>query len=215
MFGGLSNKSNVQYSIRAQRGDTSTVTIYFDEVYARDGIGTSIVPYDLESVQVLKGPQGTLFGASATGGAIVYTYQKPTNELEGQITGSDGNYNYFQTNGVLNIPLGDQNAVRISGVYSRRDGYTKILSGGTSDGDDRYAFRLQWAFTPNEFFDNRLVYEKFHWDEDGNGGVFTDLDGYIQPLACDRSRNWRVAFPGQFKRRSISVLPDSPKPRPV
>src|SRR3546814_831176 len=82
--------------------------------------------YDLASVQVLKGPQGTLFGKSSTGGAVLFTPIKPSNEFGGYIDTQIGNYDMLELQGALNVPIiKDVLAVRFAGDVVRRDGFTK------------------------------------------------------------------------------------------
>lgn len=108
-------------AIRAQRGDKSVIS-YFAEV-----AGLRPQYFDLDSIQVLKGPQGTLFGETATGGVLLYTPKRPGNELEGYFSAEAGNYGYTAFEGALNVPIvPDLWSVRVSGQVRRRDGYTTV-----------------------------------------------------------------------------------------
>ncbi|MDE8652238.1 TonB-dependent receptor [Novosphingobium album (ex Liu et al. 2023)] len=101
--------------------------------------------FDLQNVQVLKGPQGTLFGRNTTGGAVLIVPQKPTDNLEGYVEGSYGNLGMYRFQGVLNVPLADTFKVRLGVDRQKRDGYIHNQSGiGPKDyGDvDYWAFRL-------------------------------------------------------------------------
>jgi iron complex outermembrane receptor protein len=128
------------FSIRGfiQEGRTSpSVGVYFaDVVSPRANSGTTSgngagvgAFFDLQNVQVLKGPQGTLFGRNTTGGAILLVPQKPTDRLEGYIEGSLGNYNMHRLQGVLNVPLSDTFRVRGAVDWQQADGYLKNRSG--------------------------------------------------------------------------------------
>lgn len=128
------------YAIRGfnQEGTTApTVGLYFADVVglrAQSGTtgGNSVGAgafMDLQNVQVLKGPQGTLFGRNTTGGAVLLVPQKPTGNLEGYIEGSLGNYDMRRVQGVLNVPLADTFKVRIAVDRNKRDGYMKNMSG--------------------------------------------------------------------------------------
>ncbi|HEX8031459.1 MAG TPA: TonB-dependent receptor, partial [Vicinamibacterales bacterium] len=111
--------------VRAQGGTTSGNTL---------GAGTFT---DLQNVQVLKGPQGTLFGRNTTGGAVLVVPQKPTDNLEGFIEGSIGNYDMRRVQGAINLPLADTFKVRFSADRNVRDGYMKNHSGiGPKDYND-------------------------------------------------------------------------------
>ncbi|PEQ11948.1 hypothetical protein B2G71_14295 [Novosphingobium sp. PC22D] len=101
--------------------------------------------FDLQNVQVLKGPQGTLFGRNTTGGAILIVPQKPTDFLEGYVEASYGNLDMYRFQGVLNIPLAETFKVRMGVDRQKRDGFIHNKSGiGADDfGDvDYWAFRL-------------------------------------------------------------------------
>ncbi len=128
------------FSIRGfiQEGRTSpSVGVYFaDVVSPRANTGTTSgngagvgAFFDLQNVQVLKGPQGTLFGRNTTGGAILLVPAKPTDKLEGSIEGSVGSYNMHRLQGVLNVPLGDTIRVRGAMDWQQADGYLKNKSG--------------------------------------------------------------------------------------
>jgi iron complex outermembrane receptor protein len=117
---------------------SSAVGTYFAEVVAPRG-GAGAFPggdgagpghlFDLQNVQVLKGPQGTLFGRNTTGGAVMLTPVKPTRDFEGYIEGSVGNYSMRRVQGVVNLPLGDSVRVRLGADHQTRDGTLNNVSG--------------------------------------------------------------------------------------
>lgn len=120
----------------------------YDGVYVGRPTGTVGVFYDLERVEVLKGPQGTLYGRNATGGAInVIPVQPKPGDFSGHGSLSYGNYDALIAEAAVNIPMGDDGALRISGMRSKRDGYNRD---GTSD-EDIAALRVQLKarLTPN------------------------------------------------------------------
>jgi iron complex outermembrane receptor protein len=113
-------------------GTAPTVGVYFaDVVSPRAGLSTSSAGdsisqgsfFDLENIQVLKGPQGTLFGRNTTGGAILIVPRKPTNDFEGYIESSAGNYDMWRVQGVVNVPLTDYARVRLGFDRQTRNGY--------------------------------------------------------------------------------------------
>ncbi len=116
---------------------TASVGFYFAEVVAPRGGGSITAGdgggpgsmFDLENVQVLKGPQGTLFGRNTTGGAIMLTPRKPTDEFEGYVEGSVGNYDMRRLQGVVNIPVNDRVRMRFGIDTQERDGFLKNKSG--------------------------------------------------------------------------------------
>jgi iron complex outermembrane recepter protein len=128
------------FSIRGfiQEGRTSpSVGVYFADVVApransgtTSGNGAGVGQFfDLENVQVLKGPQGTLFGRNTTGGAILLVPTKPKDKLGGYLEGSLGNYNERRLQGVLNVPLSDTIRARAAFDWNKQDGYLRNRSG--------------------------------------------------------------------------------------
>jgi iron complex outermembrane receptor protein len=116
---------------------SATVGTYFADVIAPrgggstsggDGAGPANL-FDLQSVQVLKGPQGTLFGRNTTGGAVLLVPNKPTDRIEGYLEGSYGNFEMFRVQGVLNLPISDSIRLRLGVDRMARDGYQNNVSG--------------------------------------------------------------------------------------
>ena len=113
-----------------------TVGVYFADVVAprlssniTSGNGAGVGDlFDVQNVQVLKGPQGTLFGRNTTGGAILIVPQRPTGRLEGYVEGTYGNYDQRRLQAVLNVPLADTFKVRAGVDWNKRDGYQKNRS---------------------------------------------------------------------------------------
>jgi iron complex outermembrane receptor protein len=141
--------------------------------------GSNIAPYDMASIQVLKGPQGTLFGRNAIGGAILLTPQAPTYKLGGYIRGSYGNYNARDLEGALNLPIiQDKIALRVAGKISRRDGYTHVIGkGGDADDVHTDAFRASLLITPTAGIRNNTVFDYYLADEVGPGSIFVGFTG--------------------------------------
>lgn len=165
-----------------QRNFTSVAT-YFAEVPAElAGSGNF---HDLASVQVLKGPQGTLFGRNTTGGAVLFEPQRPTFEAAGTVKLSAGNYDYRDVEAVLNIPvLNDLLAIRLAGTASTRDGYTtSIISGQKLDERTYHAYRASVLFTPSLELENLTIIDRTERDQAGTSGILrqTNPNG---PLAA-------------------------------
>lgn len=118
----------------------SGVGIYIDGVYVSRPDGAILDNVDLQSVQVVRGPQGTLFGKNTTGGAILYTTNRPIEEFEGHASGRVGNFDQLDGKFTVNVPLvGDTLMSRFSVYATTRDGYVKSESNGRpglSDGDE-------------------------------------------------------------------------------
>ena len=129
-------------SIRGQRpsdstlGLDATIPIYFNEVVMTPSQGTNLALYDLQSVQVLKGPQGTLFGRNSTGGAILITPKKPGREHSGYFDASLGEYNHRGLEAGLNLPVNDNLQFRLAGRAVYRDGYQENVANNRLRGDD-------------------------------------------------------------------------------
>jgi iron complex outermembrane receptor protein len=136
----LGNNQTV-FSLRGFNQDLSTaatVGVFFADVVALrgasnqqpagDGAGPGTF-FDLQNVQVLKGPQGTLFGRNTTGGAILIVPNKPTNKHEGYLEASYGNYNMWRLQGMYNTPLGDHLRLRLGFDREKRDGYVHNNTG--------------------------------------------------------------------------------------
>ena len=103
--------------------------------------------FDISQVQVLRGPQGTLQGRNSAGGTVNMLTRKPTREFEGYLDTEVGNYDHRRVKAAINIPLGEQFAARISGIWLDRDGYTdNIYNGEDVDSRDQYSLRgaLRW-----------------------------------------------------------------------
>ena len=124
--------------------------------------------FDLERVEVLRGPQGTLFGRNATAGVVNFITAKPImKEFHASAEGEYGNYNEYKAKGMINVPLGDTIAARLAGFYLKRGGYTEnVYNGDTIDGRNEYALRgsLRWKPDSNTTVDLMGYY--FHEKDD-------------------------------------------------
>ncbi|GGC12916.1 TonB-dependent receptor [Novosphingobium endophyticum] len=146
----------------------STVSFNVDGIAISRPSATSGVFYDIERVEVLKGPQGTLYGRNATGGAInVITREPELNELGGEFSGEYGNYDRVKLNGALNVPLGDNAALRVAATSIDHDPY---LSDGTDDQKDR-AGRLRFKLEATPDITIQLGADYFHQGGTGTGAV--------------------------------------------
>ena len=113
----------------------SGVAFYIDNVYIPRPAGGSAIFYDVDRIEVLRGPQGTLYGRNATGGVVNVISNEPSFEYEGQVGASYGSRNLWEVRGTANIPLSDNVATRFSVVRTEEDGYVENLSAvdGTDD----------------------------------------------------------------------------------
>jgi iron complex outermembrane receptor protein len=117
---------------------------YVDEMYVSRLEGNDLYFYDIANLQVLKGPQGTLFGKNTTAGAVLLTTQRPTERLEGFARVRVGSYDRIETEGALNVPLAEGLYGRLSFRTQDVDGYIKhVLDDGRSGDVDNQSVRLQ------------------------------------------------------------------------
>lgn len=143
---------------------SSAVGFVQDGVPLEGNIGLTSGFYDLERIEVLKGPQGTIYGLDATGGVLAVVSARPrVGEVSGAFSGEYGNYDQLKLEGNVNVPLGPQLAARISGIYHRRDGYVAR----TYDDADEGGIRGQLLFE-NDAVSFLLAADYFH-----EGGIGT------------------------------------------
>ncbi len=150
----------------------SAIAFNIDGVFVARPSSTSGVLYDIDRIEVLKGPQGTLYGRNATGGAINVITRKPElGRFGGDASVSYGNYDAIQFNGALNAPLGERAAVRVAGQYVKHDGY---MTDGTSDQDD-LAGRIQFRFEASDAITINLGADYYRQKGKGLGStILTD-----------------------------------------
>ncbi len=122
--------------------------------------------FDMERVEVLRGPQGTLYGRNATGGVVNLITAKPNfDEMSGNIRAEYGNFNSIKLRGMFNAPLGDMFALRVAGTYLKRDGFgDNLVTGNDADDRDLWATRATLGFKPDDSFTAYFVWD--HFDED-------------------------------------------------
>ncbi|MFT6958264.1 MAG: iron complex outermembrane receptor protein [Halieaceae bacterium] len=156
-------------------GGDPSLAIYKDHVY-QGRIGSSMSEfYDMERVEVLRGPQGLLFGRNAASGVIHAITVKPSmEEFEGYINVDAGERDVFGLEGALNIPLTDNLAMRISAYDSQEDGWVENVQGGNDRmGFDNKGARVSFAYT-DEKLSVTIIGE--YEERDGSGTIYAVLD---------------------------------------
>lgn len=154
----------------ASDGLEGSVGLYIDNVYlGRPGMAVFDL-MDIEQLEVLRGPQGTLFGKNTTAGVINISTRAPSFTPERSIETSVGEDGYFQTKGTISGPLNDQLAGRLSAYRTRSDGDIKNeYDGHDLNGGSREGFRAQLLFKPNEDFNLRWIGD--YNEEDSSAGT--------------------------------------------
>ena len=129
-------------------GGDPGVAMHLDGIYMGRPVATMFTAFDTERVEILRGPQGTLYGRNATGGSINLITKKPGDELGGDIDVTVGDYNWVRTRAAINLPINDRVKARLVGFSEDRDGYTEnTVAGGTEANDaDSYGFRSHLSF---------------------------------------------------------------------
>jgi iron complex outermembrane recepter protein len=150
--------SNNFFSIRGvsqvdfSEHEESPVAVYLDDVYISQSAGTAALLFDTKRVEILRGPQGTLFGRNATGGLVQYVSEEPTDTLTGYGDLTLGSYNQQRFEGAIGGPLADGVQTRLSIATDHSDPWLHNVSGNGYDADNGndWAFRWQTRVEPTE-----------------------------------------------------------------
>jgi len=177
-----SQRNTVAFSLRGQRAQETQlftdppVGTYFAEVVQPRPYGFGKTFYDLESVQVLKGVQGTLFGRNMTGGAVLVEPAHPVlGELSGEVRGQYGNYNMYDLYGVVNVPLGSTFALRVAAKKHHREGWAQDISGLKLDDQNYDTFRVSALWNPNDKISSLTIFDWYKSDEVGTASFLTSV----------------------------------------
>jgi outer membrane receptor protein involved in Fe transport len=164
------------YSIQIRGIGTQAISATTDAAVAVDFNNTPFIRnrffeqefYDLQRVEVLRGPQGTLYGRNATAGVVNLISQKPKFTYEAKASVDIGAYNSQRVEGMVNVPLvEDKVALRLAGAWTKRDGYDdNQITGNRIDGRNLWSTRLSLRFTPTDKLDVNLIWEHFQEDDD-------------------------------------------------
>lgn len=153
-------------------GTEPAVGIFIDGVYSGRSGASLIFFDDIERVEVLKGPQGTLFGRNTSAGAISIITKKPADKLEASATVRIGNYNKRRIDVMGNVPITDRLFLRVNGVYNKRQGYlTDAVTGADYERENNWSGRAALRFEPNDQTDFTLSYDHDDTNKDGPAAV--------------------------------------------
>lgn len=186
----------------------SAITVGIDGEYINRPVALNAALMDIERIEVLRGPQGTLYGRNATAGAINIITNKPKNQFEASLSGDAGNYSALGFQGMLNVPLSDTVAVRGAFMTAKHDGYQGYLVTRPDDkGDDQdvWGGRLSLGFTPSDAFSALLAFEYNKVDQAatsqyGVGVSAADVDASGSPS------NFKPNLPDDFPLGNIGSM---------
>jgi iron complex outermembrane receptor protein len=160
------------------------VAFYMDDVYfARQGVN-NLNMFDVERVEVLRGPQGTLYGRNSSGGAVRVITKRPGDEFEAEVGGSFGEYDNWTLKGSLNVPLGENFAARFNAYAEGGNGYTynRVLDRDVNDRDNKGG-RAAFRWNASESVEVNFAYDYYRGETDGVYGY--DIAGLTRPPAKD------------------------------
>jgi iron complex outermembrane recepter protein len=164
------------------------VGLYIDEVYMGRSVGGVLDFRDVSNVQILRGPQGTLFGRNTIGGAVLLTTTLPGKEFGGTARVGFGDDNLYEGFAAVDLPISDTLAARVSAGARRRDGYVKRVSDGIDLGnEDTYTVQSSLQWLPSEALTFTLRGDYTKEDENGSPFVFTAInESQVFPAAISR-----------------------------
>jgi iron complex outermembrane receptor protein len=171
---------------------------YFDGV-AVDSRNYGYSMYDLDSVQVLKGPQGTLFGRNSTGGAVLFQPTRPGSAYGGYLDFRAGSLNDREFIGAVDLPVSSQLKIRIAGEREQRDGSLKSVTGGFAyNNRDHGSIRFEADWKPNDLFDNYLQATTYSVREINNVPILQHVGGCFSPFPFTGAGQCYFEFPATF-----------------
>jgi iron complex outermembrane recepter protein len=184
---------------------TPGVATYVDGIF-QPPITTSTAYYDIGSIEVLRGPQGTFVGSSSTGGAIFINSNNPSlDDTTGRVEVSAGNFNSWSAQGVLNLPLGETFAMRFAGNHRSRDTFYRDLGPNDSDAGmiEETSGRIGMLWKPGAF---QLLLKAELNDRSTGGYAYRPIPGTVYaPLRSDDIRTLTYDDPENNDERSVQA----------
>jgi len=186
----VNNPGFVIRGITSDSGDSRIeprVSVFQDGISISKSRGSVVELFDMDRIEVLKGPQGTLFGRGASIGAVHLIQNKPDPYLDAEVTLGGGNQDEIYAEGFLNVPLVEDKLFgRVAGIVTRRDGFIENLSGGTLNGKDVAAIRASLRWLPSETSKLDLIVNAQQDTPPGTSfksGTFAPAGGSVDPNA--------------------------------
>ena len=192
-----------------------SVSVYLDGIFIPRPDGQLLDTIDVESVQVLRGPQGTLFGKNNTGGALVFTLSKPGEERGGYVEAGLGNYNEQRLRAAVDMPVSDTFLTRLSFNSQRRDGFLEDRDIGDTQSIDRLStiFQTRWLASESLTLDTlaffgkiRERYPTYHCKLINDDALFVDGLGLLWPGDTDSANP--SAYRDNCEANNRDALPD-------
>lgn len=183
----IGSLTSVNFTIRGQgtaNGGQPSVIPYFAEVP-----NVPLTYFDLQSIQVIKGPQGTLFGQTSTGGVVLFQPKRPEARLGGYLTAEAGNHAYRQVEGALNLPIVDDRLIaRLSFQFRNRNGWIDGLrpDGAVTDLNniDNASLRISTIWRPTDQIENYTIFSADRFRSNGAGSPLYYIDPrFMSPAA--------------------------------
>jgi iron complex outermembrane recepter protein len=167
------------------------IAVYADDAYIASMGALAGSMFDLARVEVLRGPQGTLFGRNATGGLIHYISEKPKFDNDGYVTATGGNFDTWNSEGALNTALTDDLAARVSFATEHHDGYVNNSAGPSVENEKQYAARVQFLYRPTD-----------------RGEILLKLHGVVNDNETGAGYAWAASHP-DATGRGVLISPTS------
>ena len=164
-------------SVRSGIEDEAPVAVYVDGVFLGSLDGALLQVIEPKRIEVLRGPQGTLFGKNALGGAIQYITEEPRSQFGGRLKATVGKLDRTDVSGFIDVPLSETVSTRLTGAMFKRDGTVRSLRTGTESNDiDTRFIRADATWRPTANFTGRLYADFTSYDTNGDGNLLTAVD---------------------------------------
>jgi len=204
-------------------GTDSSTALHIDGVYLSRSSAAVPAFFDVDRVEVVRGPQGTLYGRNATAGSVNIISKKPTDEFEAEVSASYGNYNHYKLFGAVSGPVSDTVKFRLAAQMEDRDGYTTLIRPGAdplglgdlegeAESKDDFMARLTVQIDPSEDVTITLTGDYYKADDTGSVWIYQDrgyaTNSFFQQYIADRGG----VLPEVNSRTFISDLEHFNKP---